>query len=326
MISVIIPVFNTIKYLDAAVESVINQSYKDLEIILVDDGSTDGSSLRCDEYADKDQRIKVIHKDNGGQSSARNMALDIAKGEYVCFADSDDISHKEMLAVLYNMITAYDADLAVCECREFPEGSLDSSYIKEVTCDVNKYKNIRVLENDEKYNMLTELQTRYSAPWVKLYKRELFDKVRFLEGHLHEDQRLLADIVMKVNKVVLCDEELYYYMTRSGSSTQKPLDKSRMMDSINAIFYACELLKPAGVTDAQRTMARHTLNQIMFYYEEVEKLNMDNVAELRKNLRVKFKEVMDFNSNVISYKQVIYNLFSISPKMGIWLKKKREKR
>ncbi len=324
MISVIIPVYNTKKYLNAAVDSVINQSYRDLEIILVDDGSSDGSSEICDEYARKDSRIRVIHKQNAGQSSARNTALDVAKGEYICFVDSDDIAHKEMINVLLNMINSYDADIAVCECMEFPEGDLDNTYIRDIPDKVQKYKNIKILDGNEKFTMLTDMKTKYSSPWVKLYRKELFDKCRFQEGHLHEDQRMLADIVMKVKKAVICDEELYYYMTRSGSSTQKPLDKNRMMDCINAIFHACELLKPAGEFDVQQTMARHSLNQIIFYYEEVERLNLENMKSLRNELRQRFKEIMEFNSNVISYKQVIYNLFRINPKLGIWLKKKRE--
>ena len=325
IISVIIPVYNTKKYVSLCIDSVIKQSYDNLEIVLVDDGSTDGSGELCDELAKKDERIKVFHQSNMGQSVARNKALEIAKGDYICFVDSDDFINKDLLTILYKMINVNNADLSVCECLQFLEDDYEFIEKNFVCDDITKLDGYEILEGHDKYKMLTDMKTKYSGPWAKLYKKELFRGIQFLEGHLHEDQRILADITLRVNKVVICDEQMYYYMTRSGSSTISKLTKSRMFDHIESVEYACELLKNAKIYDIQKEMARHTCNFIMFYYEEIVRQGLDNRAGLQRELRKKFKAVMKYNSNVFSIKQVMYCLFMINPSFGLWFKRRREK-
>lgn len=172
LISVIIPVYKVEKYLDECIQSVINQTYKNLEIILVDDGSPDNCGKICDEYAKKDNRIKVIHKENGGLSSARNAGLDIARGEYISFIDSDDYVSKDFIK---NMsIQMANADLIIC--------GMKNVYKEDEKCDekenvVIKNETLTFIEANQK--LIKPKNEIYVTACNKLYRRELFDNLRF---------------------------------------------------------------------------------------------------------------------------------------------------
>ena len=168
MISIIVPVYNMEKYLTQCVSSLINQNYKDVEIILVDDGSTDASPQMCDEFAKQDDRIKVIHKTNGGQGSARNMGLDIANGEYISFIDSDDWVDINMYTHLLSVSEKYDADLVVCEVAWNEEDG---------TVRVNKrVDGILVMSTEEAMEHYFDgSKIVPHGPCSKLYRRYLFD-------------------------------------------------------------------------------------------------------------------------------------------------------
>ena len=133
LVSIIVPVYNVEKYLERCLDSLINQTLKDIEIILVDDGSTDDSGNICDKYAKKDKRIKVIHKENGGLSDARNIGLSIANGRYLQFVDSDDFIHKQMIEILYNTIINNNADISICDFDKVYENTKIKYNTKEIS-------------------------------------------------------------------------------------------------------------------------------------------------------------------------------------------------
>ena len=210
LLSVIVPVYNVESYLPTCIESIINQTYSNLELFLVDDGSTDKSGEICDEYAKKDSRIMVIHKENGGQGSARNRALDIAKGEYIAFVDSDDHIELNMYDAMINALERTDSDLVLC-------GFYTDSGLRIVDSIVPEKE--MIFESDE------ELLRKYfdspfvgGQPWNKVFKSSVFDELRFPEGTAREDVYIMHLALSKCKRAVHCGKRLYHYIVRDGSS------------------------------------------------------------------------------------------------------------
>lgn len=206
-ISVIVPIYNVEKYLDKCVSSIVGQTYSDIEIILVDDGSPDGCPAMCDEWEKRDSRIRVIHKENGGLSSARNAGLDVAGGEYISFVDSDDYISESMLEALLGAIEKAGADICSCGIvNVYEDGREEAWNIKDMIGDSELF--LRGLYNDSAVPV---------AAWNKLYKRELWSKMRFPEGRLCEDAFTTCFLLDKAKLAVQISDGLYYYRIRSGS-------------------------------------------------------------------------------------------------------------
>lgn len=206
LISVIVPVYNVEDYLDRCIESIVNQTYKNLEIILVDDGSSDNCPVMCDEWAKKDSRIKVIHKENGGLSDARNYGIELSAGEYLSFVDSDDYVDSDFIESLHSAIEKFNTKLSICNMTTFDEnGKTDETFTQP-------YKSLTLAEGHEKYESLL----RHCAV-NKLYKREIFDTIRYPKGKLYEDLYIYHHILDKVDKVAYTGKNSYFYFIRSGS-------------------------------------------------------------------------------------------------------------
>ena len=208
LISIIIPVYKVEKYLEKCIQSVINQTYENLQIILVDDGSPDNCGKICDEYAKKDHRIEVIHKSNGGLSDARNKGLEIAKGEYIGFVDSDDYIEADMYEVLYNLLKQYNADVSICN---FYTVSQEKIAIKNADNGIKEYNRIEILKEILLDNNIQ------SYAWNKLYKRELFGEIKYPVGKKYEDIGTTFYLLEKCNKVVVTGKPEYYYINRQDS-------------------------------------------------------------------------------------------------------------
>ena len=211
LVSVIVPIYNVEAYLRRCVDSILNQTYINLEIFLVDDGATDGCPLICDEYAAKDSRIKVIHKKNGGLSDARNVAIDVMTGEYVLFIDSDDYVHHAIVEVLYRSLQEHKSDISIASHGDiFNEDVLDLSSKQDNTVTTFSAK-------DGLETMLYQRDITTSA-WGKLYKAELFsDGIRYPKGKLCEDLDTTYKLFAKSDKIVLNSAKLYYYLQRDDS-------------------------------------------------------------------------------------------------------------
>ena len=213
-ISIIIPVYNVKDYLDRCLNSVISQTYTNIEIILVDDGSTDGSSAMCDDWKYRDDRIKVVHKENGGLSSARNKGLDIATGEYVGFVDSDDWIEANMYELLYRAIKEASADLA-----------LSNMVIAKTVKDKaeNKEYKSTVLNKEDLYKVFFRVSD-YNINYCvcdKLFKRNTIGNHRFTEGIILEDIDFMFPFIQKCNTAVQINQSLYYWFYNYGSITRK---------------------------------------------------------------------------------------------------------
>lgn len=211
LISIIVPVYGVEKYLTQCVQSLINQTYKNLEIILVDDGSPDNSGALCDELAKTDTRIKVIHRPNGGLSAARNDGLAIASGEMLGFVDSDDYIDNDMYQYLYSLLSKYDADISVCAFRKFSEesGVLQKENAEEITSYSNK----------QAMKLLLEDELIGSHPCNKLFKRSIFGDLKFPEGRVYEDIALMHRVFAQADKVVCSTKMEYNYLIRGNSTS-----------------------------------------------------------------------------------------------------------
>ena len=208
MISVIVPIYKVEKYLPKCIDSIINQTYKDLEIVLVDDGSPDGCPQICDEYAKIDNRIVVIHKENGGLSDARNAGLDIATGDYISFIDSDDYIEPTMYEKLLDSLIESNADMSICG---FDRVNDDGKKISSIG-----FKDY-VLSRNDAYEMLVQGNVYFIISCNKLFKREIFDDLRFKLGKTHEDEFIIHHIYGKCKKISTINESLYHYLIRESS-------------------------------------------------------------------------------------------------------------
>lgn len=206
MITVIIPVYKVEEYLCECIDSIIAQTYTNLEIILVDDGSPDNCGKICDEYAEKDPRIKVIHQENGGLSAARNAGLDIATGDYIGFVDSDDYIELNFFKELYKSIQEYNSELAVCGVKKF---GMDKR--------TEFYGNKQITKTEFLKNLLCGSVKSYSCN--KLYRSSLFNGIRFPEGELFEDLKIMHLIGEKTCCVSFTDKTFYNYRIRKNSIT-----------------------------------------------------------------------------------------------------------
>lgn len=209
LVSIIIPIYNVENYLQQCIDSLLNQSHSQLEIILIDDGSTDRSPQICDENEKKDSRIKVIHKQNAGAASARNVGLDVATGEYICFIDSDDYIKENYVEKLLYFLEGNNADVSVCSYLYLYKDAIEHEYMDPIGV-VSEKEFIRRFLTDWKCGLL----------WNKMFKATLMRNVRFEEGHKIDDEFFTYKVIMNADKVVVISDELYIYRMRASSVMQ----------------------------------------------------------------------------------------------------------
>lgn len=226
MISVIVPVYNVEKYLERCIDSILKQTYSDLEILLIDDGSSDNSGKICDEYAKKDNRIKVIHKKNGGISDVRNVGIENAKGDYIGFVDSDDYIADDMFETLYKLSNENNADISIVSFYEMYNGKLIGVRDDKTLTKMDKQEALKELLID------TNIQ---SYMWNKLFKKELFDNLRFPLGKNFEDIATVLLIFERANKVVLLQDPKYYYLRRDDSIVGHRTNKT-YLDYLEVVY------------------------------------------------------------------------------------------
>lgn len=212
LISVIVPVYNVERYLSRCIDSILTQTYENLEIILVDDGSTDSSGQICEDYADKDPRIKTIHKQNEGLSDARNKGIEAATGAYCSFVDSDDHIAGDCIEYLYDLASANGAQIAVCGYQKVYERTSDG-----IPGENNTEKAIQVYNSIDALSALLYQRGIISAAWGRLFRREVFGTVRFPKGRQHEDVAVMYKLFDQAGVIAVGSEKKYYYLQRSGS-------------------------------------------------------------------------------------------------------------
>lgn len=249
-ISIVIPVYNVENYLDECIESIVRQTYQNLEIIIVDDGSTDESGRKCDSWAVRDARIRVIHQKNGGLSEARNTGISVAAGAYIGFVDGDDVVFPDMYDILYRTMKKEDAQISCCK----PE--------RDVSFDLEKKSNteelpVQLFDADEAMHSLVLEEDILVTVWNKLYSRAVIEGLPFEKGRYHEDEFWSYQVIARADRIVSVDGELYGYR-------QRP----------NSLMTQSYSLKHLDLLDAR-------VNRLLF----LEKNNPELVSAARCNLR-----------------------------------------
>ncbi len=293
-ISVIIPVYNVERYLKRCVDSVLKQTYTDLEIWLVDDGSTDSSVNICDEYALQDDRIRVIHQENMGQSAARNAALEKMTGTMVLFVDSDDFVHEKMTEKLYNLLTETSSDMVSCfsesgsgdhfaETETIPGEAAASREVRASYDPDGKDHGAETYEGDDRFYCLFDERYRInlSVVWGKLYRREVFDDLRFAIGRIHEDELAMHHILGNCSRIAFTFERLYYYFERGGSTTNTGY-RLKYLDLLYALEDRCSYFDQKGKEKLGFLSRREYLRRSQWHYYSMRKYHPDENEKARK--------------------------------------------
>lgn len=235
LISIIVPLYNSEKYLSKCIDSIISQTYKNLEIILINDGSTDNSLNILNKYIKKDKRINLINKENGGASTARNIGLKESKGKYISFIDADDYVEKDYIEKLYESLIKNNADMAICDFYNVNENNeiiLNNSPIKsELLTKKDFFKKTTI--KDSYY---------YIVPWNKLYSRKIIEKIKYPEGKINEDEFVIHLIVDNCEKIISLSDKLYYYLRRDDGVSGR-IRNIHFFDVIEALIERINFFK-----------------------------------------------------------------------------------
>ncbi len=259
LLSVIVPVYNVKDYVERCVVSIINQTYRNLEILIIDDGSTDGSGVLCDELAVRDNRIRVFHTENGGLSAARNVGIDAASGALIGFVDSDDWIEPDMYEFLYGLMLEYGADMSVCgNYFDGPGRSVVQRFTPKPL----------VLCHKEAMDLLGEDKLMKNYAWDKLYRKELFeDGLRFPIGVYFEDIAVMYKIMDRASKVVLYGQPKYHYIYRPAGISRQLYNEKKEYDSFVAEHAKLLFMMEHGYyPDAKKRLIKravHSVNHLM---------------------------------------------------------------
>lgn len=317
MISVVIPVYNVAPYLRKCLESVLNQTHQNLEIILIDDGSNDGSEKICDEYAAKYSNVAVHHQENAGLSVARNRGLEESHGEWIAFLDSDDWVDPDMYQTLYDLAQEYDAEITSCGT-------------KQVTVDgevgaVSETGELQILNSDEMIaGLVTQEVVRFEV-WNKLWKRSLIGDIRFIKGQVSEDVYFDRVLFLRANKMVHIDLPLHNYLVKRPGSTATSFKVGRLciFDEFATLIQELEEQGKSALADKVRWIG--TSFAYGTYMEAVDtKQEMRIREDLQNWHKTYYKDIRD--KSVCSGKEGLkMKLFSCCPGPLIALRKLRNR-
>ena len=311
LVSVIVPVYNVELYLKFCVESIIMQTYENLEIILVDDGSKDGSPHICDAFLNKDKRVRVIHQQNQGLSAARNAGIEVARGKYFTFVDSDDYIRKDMIERLVNLVERKKVDIACCEYEEV-------FFHKKIPVNYERGSNL-VYRNrvDELKELFGTKRISIVVAWGKVYKAELWKDIRFPIGKLHEDESTTYKIISKAKKIVHSDRKMYYYFQRSDSIMGSDFNEKKLelLDELKKqiSFFEQENLRSV-LPDATFNYLRRIAMSYAYYKECRGKKS--KLEEIKKRYTHEYKEMRSYIDKLDCRKQIILKIFLFDINVG----------
>lgn len=310
-ISIIIPVYNSEIYLEKCIESILNQTFKDFELILVNDGSKDNSYEICEHYHKQDSRIKVINKVNGGVSSARNAGLNVANGKYIGFIDSDDYIHPQMYEILYNKLINTKSDIAICDYKKvYLKDNIETILFDEkiVSKNILKFSNIEALNQFyDKYGM------RFTPMWNKLFKKTLFQNNKFEVGKCHEDEFIMHKLLYQSEYIIYIPIKLYYYFQSENSIMRKPFNILRL-DAIDAYSQRVDFFKEINQkTLEEKALFAYSQEFLIHYFKFKKYFPKSNILrKIKKDYNSKFYEILKLHYYTKKEKLLLI-LFFINP-------------
>ena len=303
LISIVIPIYNVEKYIKGCIESVINQTYKELEIILVDDGGTDRCPEICDEFAEKDNRIKVIHQENKGLSGARNTGIDSSKGKYIIFIDSDDTVESTLVEDLYNCLKKHNTDIAICGRNYVYED-------KTIICKVEKHIEC-VFEFEKAIIEMNRFELFDMSAWAKIYKKELFEDLKFPEGKLSEDYFVMYKLFEKAKNVSYISKPLYNYMQRLNSISRNKNINHDFLEAAKKQMEDLEDKYPNLKQTLHTAYASACLTVLDFYIKNKVKCSKEKIKEF-KNIIIENIGFIKKNKNISISKKIQFYLFLVN--------------
>ena len=303
LISIIIPIYNVEKYLEKCLNSVISQTYNNIEIILVNDGSKDKSKEICNNYAKRDNRIRVIHNENKGVSNARNTGIDIAKGKYITFIDADDYVDKNYVDVLYALCIKNNADIAVC-------GVKDEDYAGNVINETNEME-IKLHKKEFLKELLNE-KYFFSVCWAKLYKNNVIDNIRFNEDmKIGEDFEFLYKLLQNVNIAYInTTKKTYHFLMREGSATKSGFNEEWKKQ----IDFCEKVIQDVANTDIEEYAVKRYFKSIMPCIITILKTesNYNDIKYLKDKLK-KYKKYIKKNKLLTKKEKTFFYIIMINP-------------
>lgn len=305
MISVIVPVYKVEPYLHQCVDSILAQTFTDFELILVDDGSPDNCGSICDEYAKQDDRVRVIHQENGGLSAARNAGIDAAKGEYITFIDSDDMISETYLKRLYHAIG--NSDIAICDMQSFEaEDEIESSNTcteSRLTLITGREACLSIYHMDGKVPIMA---------WGKLYRANLFGEICYPVGMIHEDDATTPKLLFQSNRISMIPEKLYYYRTRPDSITGQQFSAKRF-DCIKAIQSCIDFFREAG--EAELVKLAENAQKVTQSKMVIRAYNEDCVEQIPSNYSMTKWSALRYIHDFCMYDTFCWYLSLVYPKL-----------
>lgn len=315
-ISVIVPVYKVEKYLDSCVQSVLSQTVSDFELILVDDGSPDQCPVFCDQWAEKDSRIRVIHKKNGGLSDARNAGLDVMTGAYVCFADSDDVLHPQYLQVLMALLESTGADIAACHYDFFKEENDWFAETVDIDEEMRKYQQTsgeEILADFSNHCRRVSLISQC----MKLYKKEIFDGLRMEVGRVQEDSLVLPYVLRRAKRIVKMKLPLYHWRVTPGSISRSGFNRQEF-DRIHVTCRWIEFFEDRKDRIQTAFFHREFCQQVLKYYYLTQEKAPELMPYLDPYLRLYRRRFLRYiwTKGMCSRERLAYTLFLIGPKIA----------
>lgn len=320
LISVIIPSYNVEKYIGKCIESVINQTYLEIEIIIINDGSTDNTLSVCQEYALKDKRIKIINQDNKGIAEARNIGIAHANGEYICWIDSDDYMDKNIIKILYSLIKDYSVDLAICDYIKGTDEKYEFKYSKDDRVHLlNREKALaKIYENNHSSFIM-------NASWAKLIKKQLYTDIKYPSQLLFEDIYMSHKLIARCHSIAYVESPLYYYYQRDTSILGKSFNEKKLHYLI-ALKERISFFNDLNLKNIEELALKHYLHSLIWEFSRAKDIlkNKELVNKIVKEYR-KYYRFGIFNEKYKHETKLYMLLFYISPYLTDLIDKMKSK-
>lgn len=285
LVSVIIPVYMSEQYLNRCIESACRQTYENIEIVLIDDGSTDQSSEICDRWKEKDNRIKVIHQQNQGISVARNVGIEKSNGKYIVMLDSDDYLFPEMIKRMYSIQEKYDTDLVICGFEKGKSETFEGlqSLNPQIEIIDSQTALMRIYESDEK-------ALQYVAPWAKLYKKKLFKDIRYPTGKIFEDIYVTHQILYRCNRIAVTSQKMLYYYQHPESIMNRKFHIKKL-DYLEALKRRIDFFEENKLEKLKIIAGDEYIHSLIWEYSRTRDLikNKDAMSEIVSRYRKIYK-------------------------------------